>query len=150
MVAASFIQAMQWMLFSINTHGAAAGNFNTMNTRTFWSAVLVAVGLLAMLVGAIDPLEGSFVILPGSGLVALGAFLGNSRHRALLCWAFVLIVAGVGAMVVLSMFGGIGGRSGHLMWWGLFILPYPVGWIMGLAGVIFRMIESFKRPAQGK
>lgn len=114
------------------------------NARTLWSQVLVFVGLAAMLVGALDPLEGSFVILPGSGLVALGAFLGRSRYNVLLCSAFILIGIGVGAMVVLSQFGGIGGRSGHSMWWGLFVLPYPVGWIIGLAGVTFRMIESFK------
>lgn len=29
----------------------------------------------------LDPLEGSLVILPGSGLVALGALLGHNRHR---------------------------------------------------------------------
>jgi hypothetical protein len=114
------------------------------------SFILVIVGLLAMLVGAIDPLEGSFIILPGSGIVALGAFLGKSRHRILLCWAFVLIAAGVGAMVILSMLGGIGGRSGHSIWWALFILPYPVGWVMGLAGIILKLIEFFKRPTQNK
>jgi hypothetical protein len=115
-----------------------------MNARTLWSRILVIVGLLAMLIGAIDPLEGSFVILPGSGLVAIGAFLARSRYRWLLGWASVLIALGVVAMVVLSMWGGIGGRSGHSMWWGLFVLPYPVGWILGLAGAILGLVESFK------
>jgi hypothetical protein len=118
-----------------------------MNGGMFGSVVLVVVGLLAMLVGAIDPLEGSFVILPGSGVVLLGAFLGNSRYWKPLLLAFLLIAAGVGAMIVLSAFGGIGGRSGHSLWWGLFILPYPIGWIIGLVGAILRLIESFKRPA---
>jgi len=115
-----------------------------MKARMVLSNVLVIVGLLAMLVGAVDPLEGSFVILPGSGIVALGAFLAGSRHRMLLGGAFILIALGVGAMVLLSMWGGIGGRSGHSMWWGLFILPYPVGWVLGLAGVALRLIESFR------
>ena len=112
------------------------------------SFILVIVGLLAMLVGAIDPLEGSIVILPGSGIAALGAFLGKSRHRILLYWSFILIAVGVAAMVVLSVLGGIGGRSGRSMWWAFFMLPYPVGWIMGLAGIILRLIESFKRPSR--
>ena len=112
------------------------------------SFILVIAGLLTMLAGAIDPLEGSFIILPGSGIAALGSFLGKSRHRILLYWAFVLIAVGVGAMVVLSMLGGIGGSSGRSMWWVLFILPYPVGWFMGLAGIILRLIEFFKRPKQ--
>ena len=118
-----------------------------MSGRAFWSHVLVVVGLIAMLVGAIDPLEGSFVILPGCGLVALGAVVGKSRYRGLLGGAFVLVAVGVGAMVVLSYFGGIGGRSGHSMWWGLFILPYPVGWIAGLVGVVLRWIECRKSLA---
>ncbi|MDZ7617469.1 MAG: hypothetical protein U1E05_10720 [Patescibacteria group bacterium] len=118
-----------------------------MSTQTLWSVVLVIVGLLVMLVGAIDPLEGSFVILPGSAVVAAGAFLGKSRYRMLLFWAFVLIATGVGAMVVFTAMGGIGGNSGHSLWWGLFILPYPIGLIIGLVGAILRLIESFKRPA---
>jgi len=55
-----------------------------MKGATRWSRILVIVGLVAMLIGAIDPLEGSLVILPGTGMVALGALLGNSRHRKLL------------------------------------------------------------------
>jgi hypothetical protein len=30
------------------------------------------------------------------------------------------------------------------MWWALTILPYPVGWVMGLVGAIRRLIESRK------
>ncbi len=101
-----------------------------------------------MVVGVLDPLEGAFVILPGSGVVAVGGFLGKSRYRGLLGWAFILIAVGVGAMVSMSMLGGIGGRSGRSMWWALFILPYPVGWIMGLVGIILRLIESFKRSTK--
>ena len=118
-----------------------------MTGRTLWSSVLVVVGLLAMLVGAVDPLEGSFVILAGSAVVAAGACLGRSRYRTLLAWSFALIVAGVGAMVVFTALGGIGGHSGRSLWWGLFVLPYPLGWIMGLVGAVLRLVESFKRPA---
>ena len=119
-----------------------------MNTRRLWSHILVIVGLVAMLIGAIDPLEGSLVILPGSDMVALGAFLAGSRYRMLLFRACILMAFGVAALFVISAFGGMGGRSGHSMWWGLFILPYPVGWLMGLVGGILRPIECFKRPAQ--
>ena len=56
------------------------------------------------------------------------------------------IAAGVGAMVVFTAWGGIGGHSGHSLWWGLFVLPYPLGWIIGLVGAILRLAESFKRP----
>jgi hypothetical protein len=93
-------------------------------------------GLVAMLLGAIDPLEGSLIVLLGSGLVALGALLGKSRHRRLLYWAFGLMIVGAVAMFVLSGFGGTGSSTGHSNWWLLVVLPYPVGWIMGLVGVI--------------
>lgn len=33
-----------------------------------------------MLIGAVDPLEGSLVILLGTSMVALGAVLGKSQH----------------------------------------------------------------------
>jgi uncharacterized membrane protein YhaH (DUF805 family) len=122
-----------------------------MNASGRWSRVLLIVGLLCMLIGAVDPLEGSFVILPGIGMVAIGALLGKSRYRKLLYRSFVLVAVGVGALVVLSALGGIRLSSkdaGHSMWWGLFLLPYPVGWIMGLVGAILSLTKSSKRPEQ--
>ena len=118
-----------------------------MNGRARWPRVLVIVGLIAMLIRAIDPLEGSLVILPGSGMVALGALLSKSRHRRLLYRAFGLIAVGVGAMFVLSGFGGTGGSSRRSNWWLLVVLPYPTGWIMGLAGVVLNLRERRLRHA---
>ncbi len=115
-----------------------------MNTRSLWSRILVVVGGIGMLLGAIDPLEGSVVILVGSALVLLGMFLGQEERQVLLYWAaaFVLIALGVAAMFALSVVGGIGGTSGHSMWWGVLILPYPVGWIMGMASLLLRLVRS--------
>src|ERR1035437_5749484 len=107
-----------------------------MNACSIWSRILILVGSIAMLVGALDPMEGSVVILPGSGLVALGAFLGHSERRliAYRVGVFILIVIGVGAMWGLSWVGGFGGPSGRSMWWGVLILPYLIGWSMGIWG----------------
>jgi len=106
------------------------------NARVTWSRILIITGSLAMLVGAIDPMEGSLVILPGSGLVALGTYLGSSeRHLiAYRLGVFILIALGVGALWGLSSAGGFGGRSGLSMWWGLLVLPYLIGWSMGIWG----------------
>jgi len=84
----------------------------------------------------VDPMEGSAIILPGSGLFALGAFLGHHERRLIVyrVWVFALITFGVGAMWGLSAIGGIGGTSGHSMWWGMLIVPYLIGWFMGLWG----------------
>ena len=65
-----------------------------MNTVTRWSPVLIVVGVAGMLIGAIDPLEGSIIILPGSALVALGAFLSKSRHRIVFYWSLILVTVG--------------------------------------------------------
>jgi hypothetical protein len=108
----------------------------TSNSRSLWSRVLVVLGSLAMVIGAIDPMEGAAIILPGSLLVALGTCLGPFDRRliAYRVTDFLLIAIGVGAMWILSATGGIGGKSGHSMWWGLLILPYLVGWSMGIWG----------------
>jgi len=107
-----------------------------MNVRETWPRILIIVGSIAMLVGAVDPMEGSLVILPGSGLVALGTFLRQNERRliAYRLWVFILIAIGVGALWGLSMLGGIGGKSGLSMWWGVLILPYLIGWLMGIVG----------------
>ncbi|QDU18119.1 hypothetical protein [Urbifossiella limnaea] len=109
--------------------------------RDRWSGLFVVVGLIAMCVGAVDPLEGSLLILPGTGMVALGAWLGGSRYRRFLGWSFGLVAAGVGILWGLSALGGIGGESGRSIWWGLVLLPYPVGWVMGLVGAVGRLRE---------
>jgi hypothetical protein len=89
-----------------------------------------------MLVGAIDPMEGSLLILPGSGLLALGTYLGQRERRliAYRVWVFILIAIGVAALWGLSAVGGFGGPSGRSIWWGVLILPYLIGWSMGIWG----------------
>jgi len=50
-----------------------------MKTAIPWARILLIAGYIAMLVGAIDPIEGSLLILPGSGLVVLGTYLGGQQ-----------------------------------------------------------------------
>jgi hypothetical protein len=104
--------------------------------RSLWSRVLIVLGSIGMVVGAIDPMEGSIFILLGSLILALGTFFNQSERHLLAyrAWVFILIAVGVGAMWVLSTAGGIGGKSGHSMWWGVLILPYLIGWSMGIWG----------------
>ena len=78
--------------------------------------------------------------------MSLGAFLGKSRYRVVFYWSLILVAVGVVELGVLSAFGGIGGSRGHSVWWGLVVLPYPVGWILGLAGVILKLADIFKPP----
>jgi hypothetical protein len=104
--------------------------------RSVSARTLVVLGSVAMVVGALDPMEGSVVILIGSGLVAFGTFLGQSEPRLVRYRVVILglIAVGVGALWGLSWAGGCGGKSGHSMWWLLLVLPYLVGWSMGIWG----------------
>lgn len=106
------------------------------HNRKLWTRLIIVLGGIGMLVGAVDPMEGSVVILIGSALVALGTFLSHTEHRLIVyrVWVFALIAMGVTAMWVLSNAGGIGGKSGLSIWWGLLILPYLAGWSMGIWG----------------
>ncbi len=117
-----------------------------MTTRKLWSRILILVGGIAMLLGVVDPLEGSLLILPGSGMIALGLCVGKAERRLLRywVWVFILIAVGVGALFGLSAVGGFGGTSGLSMWCGLLILPYPAGWLMGVAGAISALVRCFK------
>jgi hypothetical protein len=111
---------------------------------------MVIAGLVLMLIGAVDPLEGSLIILPGCGMVALGTFLGRSRRRKLLLWAFVLTALGFAALWAMSAIGGVGGDSGRSKWWALVLLPYPAGWVMGMVGAILGLTEASKGRADAE
>jgi hypothetical protein len=112
-----------------------------MNNRMLWSRILSVIGLLGLLIGALDPPEGSLVIVPASALIALSAFLARSRFRRLAYWGFGLTAIGVGWMFIISALGGFGGETGRSMWWALTLLPYPVGWILCLIAGVRLLIE---------
>ena len=57
-----------------------------------------------------------------------------------------VVAIGVGAMFILSAFGGFGTGTGLSNWWGLLLVPYAAGWVAGLAGSLLALVESFKRP----
>jgi hypothetical protein len=102
-----------------------------------WKQQLASVGFVAILLGALDPMEGSLIILPGSALVALGFLLTKAERRVIVfrLWMLSLIALGVGALWGFSAIGGIGGETGLSMWWGLLILPYVFGLSASLWGL---------------
>ena len=114
--------------------------------RILWSRILVILGLFGMLVGALDPLEGSIIILPCVGFATLGAWIGQGRHRKLLYAALAMVAIGVAAMFLLSGIGGVGGTSGTSKWWAMIVVPYPIGWILGTVAAVLYLVESFKHP----
>lgn len=107
-----------------------------MNHRRIWTRIFTVSGYLALLVGAIDLLDGAIAVLLGGGLVALGTVTGQAG-RGQITYRFCvagLIALGVGALWALSRAGGIGGASGHSPCWGLLVLPYVAGWSLGVWG----------------
>lgn len=99
-------------------------------------------GLVLMVAGIIDPMEGSIVILAGSGIAAAGAFFGQLPHRRAVVVAFGLCVIGVAALFGLSAIGGFGGTSGRSLWWGVPILPYPFGWLSSVVSTTMSLRAS--------
>ena len=123
-----------------------------MRTRTLGAHILFGLGALGFVAGAIDPLEGSVVILAGSMLL-LGAEIvrGPERPRTRF-WTIVLVLIAIGVamMAALSSVGGIGGKSGRSWWWGLLLLPYPAGWLLGIGGLLAGFIRFLRRRAASR
>jgi hypothetical protein len=108
-----------------------------MNFRKQLARVLIWVGLAAMVLGAVDPLEGSYLlILPGSVLAALAAFLAQAEHRHWIYAGFLLVGVGVGALFFLSNLGGVGGQTERSYGWMILVIPYPIGWLLDLIAII--------------
>lgn len=113
-----------------------------MDNLSPWPRRLLLIGTIAMFVGLLDPMEGSVVILAGVALAALAARALHSRYSSVLYWALALTLGGVGALWGWSAVGGFGGPSGRSMWWILTLVPYPIGFLIGVIGSIRALRES--------
>jgi len=111
------------------------------------SRTLVIAGLVLMVAGALDPLEGSVVILGGSALAATGAYFARTRRFRLQLTACALIALGVAALFGLSALGGVGGNSGRSIWWLALCVSYPIGWLLGLYGAASNLRDRQTSPA---
>ena len=109
--------------------------FSVMNTK-YTSEGLSFAGLIGLILGAADPASGILIAVPGSGLIALGAFLGGHARRNRLLTAFLLMLAGALAAWWITEKGGVGGQSDLSIWWLLLVVPLPVGWVMSLLGTL--------------
>ena len=117
-----------------------------------WSRPLHILGAIALVVGALDPLEGSIVVVVGSALLLASEFSQDAarRHPGFWTTVFVLVAVGVTAMFSLSSVGGIGGNSGRSMWWGILILPYPAGWLLGIGRLVAEGIRALRHRSASR
>lgn len=107
---------------------------------------LVIAGLVTLVLGTVDPLEGSLVIFAGAAMVAVGAWLGSSERVRLAVVALALIGVGVVVMWGLSAVGGFGGATGRSNWWWIAIVPYPLGLVMALIIAIRILLDKVEPP----
>ncbi len=117
-----------------------------MKKEAKWINILYNLGVVAIVLGAIDPLEGSVVILAGSSLVAFASHIRMSSYRERFFLSFLLIFFGVAFLWYLSSLGGFGGDSDLSWGWGLLILPYPIGWLLALITIF----QKRKRRASSR
>lgn len=102
------------------------------------------VGIAALLVGALDPMEGSVVITTGAALLAWHAYLMTNRAKVLYLMAAAMVAFGVISLWGLSAIGGFGGTSGVSVWWGLLIIPYPSGWLLMMVLLVSNLLNKNK------
>jgi hypothetical protein len=97
--------------------------------------VLRILAVILLIVGALDPMEGSILIAAGSILLALQVHLSNDLRKRLFITASGMVISGVFFLFVFSSLGGFG--KGYISWWwGLLVLPYPVGWMITLISLL--------------
>lgn len=106
-----------------------------------WPRALLWAGTGALVVGAIDPLEGSLVLVAGAGAATLAAHLAHLRARRRLDWGLALAALGVAVLWAMSAVGGVGSSTGRTYWWLLLLAPYPAGWLLSLSGAVRALRE---------
>ena len=109
-----------------------------------WIRITYIIGIIALIAGAIDPLEGSVIIVGGSALIALSTQLTHDRHRRIFLITSVMITMGVCFMFYFSSLGGFGGTSTLSWWWATLIIPYPIGWLINIILLIVRAVNRKK------
>lgn len=119
-------------------------NYKNMKKKINWPRVIYIAGVVALIAGSIDPLEGSVVIAAGSGLLALSTWLSHDRHWKYFFISMLMIAVGVFFLFYFSSLGGFGGESTLSWWWGTLILPYPIGWLWAIILLIVRAYN--KKP----
>lgn len=112
-----------------------------MKKKIKWTRVIYIIGIIALIAGVLDPLEGSVVIAAGSVLVTLATILTKDHHWKIFLLSLIMIAVGVFSLFYLSSLGGFGGNSSLSWWWGTLILPYPIGWLITIVLLILRVVK---------
>jgi len=115
-----------------------------------WKSILQVVALALFIIGTIDPLEGSVLIIAGSILLATLSFINKNPAYKIYLTASTLITIGVVFIFYIASIGGFGGSSTLSLWYGLLILPYPIGWLILVLLLIWNYIKKIKLKLQNR
>ncbi|MGE5419919.1 MAG: hypothetical protein ACM3UT_07015 [Chloroflexota bacterium] len=113
-----------------------------MTAKVNWIRIAYLFGVVALIIGVIDPLEGSILISLGSILLAFSTYMKVDPHRKVFLVSSIMIIVGVSFLFYLSSLGGFGGNSSISWWWGLLIIPYPAGWLLAIVTLIIRLVRK--------
>lgn len=115
-----------------------------MSTRL--QEIMRICGITLLFLGALDPMEGSVLIALGAVFLAWEAIRTNRSGKRWYVYCGLGIAVGVAYLFWISSLGGFGGNTGRSWWWGLGILPYPIGWML----LMVRLLMSVLRRRKGK
>ena len=115
-----------------------------MNDKRKWIRIIYILGIISLIAGALDPLEGSVIIAVGSALIALSTRLAHDRNRRIFLTTSIMIITGVCFMFYFFFFFGFGGTSTLSWWWATLIIPYPIGWLINIILLIVRAVNRKK------
>ena len=115
-----------------------------MKEKISWTRIFYIIGIIALIIGALDPMEGSVVIVAGSAAITFSTYLSKDKHFSMFLSTTIMIIFGVSSLFYLSSLGGFGGSSTLSSWWGILILPYPIGWLINIILLIIRWKQNKK------
>jgi hypothetical protein len=112
-----------------------------------WKRWIYILGLVLFFLGALDPLEGSVSIAAGSMLISLIVYIERKQFWRSYLIASLMIFFGVAFMFYFSSLGGWDSKSNLSNSLVVFILPYPIGWVMTIVYLIKSLRLNKKQNA---
>lgn len=113
-----------------------------MSEKGCGALVLIVLGSAAILMGTLASPHEEYIIVPGSAMIALGAYLAQAPGRRLVYCAFLIMAVSISVIWgMLSLSGGVTG------WWQLLFLLYLAGWLMDIVGVPYMLTGLLKEPS---
>ena len=117
-----------------------------MNKKYNWPHTAYNTGIILLIIGAIDPLEGAVLIAAGSILLCVATYLKKDPQWKVFLTLMALIVTGICMLFLLSYFGGFG-KGALSWWWALLLIPYPIGWLATIIIIIIRGLKKTKKES---